>query len=51
MQEAAMAKGQQRSNREVKKPKKNAGSKSKAGAPPIAAQPARNSGYSSARKP
>jgi hypothetical protein len=51
MKEAAMAKGQQRSNREVKKPKKNAGSKSKGGAPAMSAQPSRNTPFPSSRKP
>ena len=36
-----MAKGQQRSNRELKKPKKNAAAKSKAGGRNVFAQPPR----------
>jgi hypothetical protein len=46
-----MAKGQQRSNREAKKPKKDAGAKSKAGAPSMFAQPPKNSPPPAPRKP
>lgn len=46
-----MAKGQQRSNREAKKPKKNAGAKSKPGASNVIAQPAMSSSNPSSRKP
>jgi hypothetical protein len=46
-----MAKGQQRSNREVKKPKKNAGGKSKAGAANTFAQLPKNNPSPSSRKP
>ncbi len=46
-----MAKGQQRSNRETKKPKKNADAKSKAGAPSVFAQPPKTSPTPSSRKP
>ena len=46
-----MAKGQQRSNREAKKPKKDAGAKPKAGAPSMFAQPGKNSPTPSSRKP
>jgi hypothetical protein len=45
-----MAKGQQRSNRELKKPKKNAAAKSKPGVPNVFAQPPK-SGSPSSRKP
>ena len=46
-----MAKGQQRSNREPKKPKKNAGVKSKAGASSMFAQPPKTGSNPSSRKP
>jgi hypothetical protein len=46
-----MAKGQQRSNRELKKPKKNAVAKSKPGAASVFAQPAKTSATPSSRKP
>jgi hypothetical protein len=46
-----MGKGQQRSNREVKKPKKNAGAKSKTGASNMFAQPPKNGSTPSPRKP
>jgi hypothetical protein len=45
-----MAKGQQRSNREMKKPKKNANAKPKAGASSIFAEPPKNSPAPSPRK-
>jgi hypothetical protein len=46
-----MAKGQQRSNREVKKPKKNAASKPKAGGSSMFAEPPKNHPTPSSRKP
>jgi len=46
-----MAKGQQRSNREAKKPKKNAGAKPKPGASSMFAEPPKNSSNPSSRKP
>jgi hypothetical protein len=46
-----MAKGQQRSNREAKKPKKNAGAKSKGGASGMFAEPPKSSSNPSQRKP
>jgi hypothetical protein len=46
-----MAKGQQRSNRETKKPKKDAKLKSKAGASSMFAEPPKNSPTPSSRKP
>ncbi len=46
-----MAKGQQRSNREAKKPKKKASEKSKAGAPSTFAQLPKSSSSPSSRKP
>ncbi|HUZ74046.1 MAG TPA: hypothetical protein VMU87_13770 [Stellaceae bacterium] len=46
-----MAKGQQRSNREAKKPKKNAGVKPKAGASNMFAELPKNSSTPSSRKP
>ena len=46
-----MGKGQQRSNREIKKPKKNAGAKSKTGAPNLFAQPSKNGPTPPSRKP
>jgi len=46
-----MAKGQQRSNRETKKPKKNAGAKSKPAAPTMFAQPPKSGPIASPRKP
>jgi hypothetical protein len=50
MKEAAMAKGQQRSNRETKKPKKNAAVKPKAGTSSLFAEPPKNSPAPSPRK-
>jgi hypothetical protein len=46
-----MAKGQQRSNREAKKPKKDAAAKAKPGAPNMFAQPPKNNTNPSSRKP
>jgi hypothetical protein len=46
-----MAKGQQRSNREAKKPKKNAGVKSKPGASSVFAEPPKTGSNPSSRKP
>lgn len=46
-----MAKGQMRSNRETKKPKKNAAAKAKPGASSMFAQPPKSAPPASSRKP